>query len=117
DKIKHCLSEAAGRGAEIVSFPEAYLPGLRGLDFDVPPFDQTQHDRSLRAVAEWARTYRIAIILGMERPTTAGRQIVAAVLDASSAMLGYQTKNQLAPSEDPFYMPGDTRQIFEVNGV
>ena len=43
DKIKRFLSEASAQGAEIVCFPEAYLPGLRGQDFEVLPFDQTQH--------------------------------------------------------------------------
>ena len=33
------------------------------------------------------------------------------------AWKGVQTKNQLDPSEDPFYVPGNTRQIFEVNGL
>ena len=35
DKIKRLLSEASAQGAEIVCFPEAYLPGLRGQDFEV----------------------------------------------------------------------------------
>ena len=61
--------------AEIVCFPEAYLPGLRGQDFDVWPFDQQAQDRALKAVADWARSYRVAVILGMERLTPAGRQI------------------------------------------
>ena len=43
DKIKRLLSEASAQGAEIVCFPEAYLPGLRGQDFEVCPWDQTQH--------------------------------------------------------------------------
>src|SRR5262249_29727869 len=30
---------------------------------------------------------------------------------------GCQTKNQLYPTEDRFYVPGNTRQLFEVNGV
>ena len=34
DKIKRVLAEAAAQGAEIVCFPEAYLPGLRGVDFE-----------------------------------------------------------------------------------
>ena len=82
DKIKRCLSEASAQGAEIVCFPEAYLPGLRGQDFEVLPFDQTQQERVLQAVAHWARTYRAATILGMERLTEAGRQIVACGMDA-----------------------------------
>jgi predicted amidohydrolase len=105
DKIKRLLSEASAQGAQIVCFPEAYLPGLRGQDFEVLPFDQTEQQRALQAVAQWARTYKVATILGMERLTQAGRQIAAFVIDAEGQIQGYQTKNQLDPTEDPFYVP------------
>jgi predicted amidohydrolase len=117
DKVQRSMSEAAAHGAAIVCFPEAYLPGLRGLDFDVPAFDSKQQDRVLATVAQWARTYRIATILGMEWHSAGGRQIAAVVLGSDGVMLGCQTKNQLDPTEEPLYVPGRTRQIFEVNGV
>jgi predicted amidohydrolase len=117
DKIKRFLSEASAQGAEIVCFPEAYLPGLRGQDFDVLPFEQTQQERVLHAVAQWACTYAVAVILGMERLTPAGRQIVAVVIDACGQIQGYQTKNQLDPTEDQFYVPGTSRRLFVINGV
>jgi predicted amidohydrolase len=117
EKIERLISEASARGAEIVCFPEAYLPGLRGQEFDVPPFDLAQQERALRTVAQWAREYSVATILGMERLTEAGRQIAACVIDAHGRIQGYQTKNQLDPTEERFYVPGDTRRIFEVNGV
>jgi len=117
DKIKRFLSEASAQGAEIVCFPEAYLPGLRGQDFEVLPFDQTQQERALQAVAQWARAYAVATILGMERLTEAGRQIVAFVIDARGQIQGYQTKNQLDPTEDQFYVPGNTRRLFEIKGI
>jgi predicted amidohydrolase len=117
DKIKQLLSDASRQGAEIACFPEAYLPGLRGQDFDVVPFDPTQQERALERVAQWARTYAVATILGMERLSDAGRQIVAYVIDAKGQLQGYQTKNQLDPTEDRFYVPGDTRRLFEINGI
>jgi N-carbamoylputrescine amidase len=117
DKIKLLLSEASTRGAEIACFPEAYLPGLRGQDFEVLPFDQTQQERVLQAVAQWARTYAVATILGMERLISTGRQIASYVIDAQGQIQGYQTKNQLDPSEDQFYLPGNTRRLFEINGI
>jgi predicted amidohydrolase len=117
EKVRRLLSEASERGAEIVCFPEAYLPGLRGQDFEVPPFDQAGQERALRAAAQWARTYRVAAILGMERLTDAGRQIAAFVIDARGEIQGYQTKNQLDPTEDRFYVPGNARRLFEVKGV
>jgi N-carbamoylputrescine amidase len=116
-KIKRFQSEASAQGAEIVCFPEAYLPGLRGQDFEVPPFDQTQQEQALQAVAQWARIYAVATILGMERLTQTGRQIVAFVIDARGQIQGYQTKNQLDPTEDQFYVPGNTRRLFEINGT
>jgi predicted amidohydrolase len=117
DKVRRLMAEASARGAEIVCFPEAYLPGLHGVDIDVLPFDPAQQERVLQTVAQWARTYKIATILGTERITEAGRQIAAVVFDAQGQIQGYQTKNQIAPSEDPFYVPGNTRRLFEVNGV
>ena len=64
------------------------------------PFDQTQQERALQAMAQWARTYAVATIHGMERLTEAGRQIVAFFNDAQGQMQGYQNENQLDPTED-----------------
>src|SRR5688572_5482130 len=114
DKIKTSLSEASPRGAAIVCFPEAYLPGLRGQDFDVVPCDETDEQRVRKTVAEWARTFRIATILGIEKLSAAGPQISACVFDADGRHLGDQTKNQLDPSEERFYVPGTGRRLFEV---
>jgi N-carbamoylputrescine amidase len=68
EKIERLLAEAAAQGAEIACFPEAYIPGLRGQDFDVFPFDERTQERALQAVAQCARTHSIATILGMDRP-------------------------------------------------
>jgi predicted amidohydrolase len=116
-KIERCLSEASARGARIVCFPEAYLPGLRGQDFEVWPFDLAHQEHVLRVVSEWSRSYAIATILCMERITDSGRQIAAFVLDAEGHLQGFQTKNQLDPSEDQYYVPGDSRQLFEIDGL
>ncbi|HET7228802.1 MAG TPA: carbon-nitrogen hydrolase family protein [Longimicrobium sp.] len=115
--IERMISDAASRGAEIVCFPEAYLPGLRGLDFPVPPFDRADQERSLRAVSRWAREHGIAVVLGMEWIADEGRQIATVVFGADGQIQGVQTKNQLDPTEEPLYVHGHTRQLFEVNGV
>jgi N-carbamoylputrescine amidase len=117
ERIKRLMSEASAQGAEIVCFPEAYLPGLRGQDFAVLPFDENHEGRVLGAVAQWARTLAVGVILGMERLTKTGRQIAAFVIDAEGRLQGFQTKNQLDPTEDRFYVAGDTRRLFEINGV
>ncbi len=117
EKIDWLMAEGSARGAQIVCFPEAYLPGLRGQDFEVPPFQQNDEERVLNTVAEFARRHALTTILGVERITEAGRQIAAAVFDAKGRIQGFQTKNQLDPTEDKFYVPGNTRQLFEHNGL
>ena len=116
-KVERCLAEASAQGAGIVCFPEAYLPGLRGQDFEVIPFDRATQEQALEAVARAARTHGVATIIGMERVTDAGRQIAAFVFDGRGELQGFQTKNQLDPSEDRHYVPGDTRRLFEIGGV
>lgn len=111
------IAEASRQGAEIVCFPEAYLPGLRGTDIDVLPFGPSEQARVRDAAAELARLHGVALILGTEQPAENGLQNVALVLDAQGRVLGHQSKTQVAPEEDPYYVPGDMRQLFEVNGV
>src|SRR5215207_1518044 len=79
DKIRRLQSEASVQDAEVICFPEAYLPGLRGQDFEVFPFDRRQQERALHAVGDSAREHAIATILCMERESDDGPQIVAYV--------------------------------------
>jgi predicted amidohydrolase len=117
DKVKRFLSEAAAQGAAIVCFPEAYLPGLRGVGIDVLPFGPSEHAQVLKVVGQLARTYSVATILGTERLTEAGRQIAAYVFDTDGRIQGFQAKTQLDPSEDQNYVPGNARQLFEIKGM
>ena len=117
ERVERLLADAAGQGARIVCFPEAYLPGLRGLDFEVPPFGAADEERVLREVGGMARAHAVAVIMGMERAAPEGRQIAAAVFDAAGRRVGWQTKNQLDPSEDANYVPGGTRRVFEIDGL
>ncbi|HEX7253829.1 MAG TPA: carbon-nitrogen hydrolase family protein, partial [Thermoanaerobaculia bacterium] len=117
EKIRRLVSDASAQGAEIICFPEAYLPGLRGQDFEVLPFDPETQEQALEAVAELARDYAVATIIGMERSLEVGLQIVSFVIDGRGRILGCQTKNQLDPSEDQFYVPGHDRHVFEIDGL
>lgn len=117
ERIDRLLAEAAAQGAGIVCFPEAYLPGLRGLDFEVLPWSEATQERALAAVQESARARGVAAILGMERITPDGRRIVAVVIDAEGRVVGEQAKAQLDPSEDRFYVPGSGRRLFEIGGL
>ncbi|MEZ5319680.1 MAG: carbon-nitrogen hydrolase family protein [Vicinamibacterales bacterium] len=116
-RVRQAIAEAAARHARIVCFPEAYVPGLRGLDFDVPAFDAADEARAIDAVATAARDHRIAAIVGIEHHAPAGRQIAAVVVDGRGEVLGRQVKTQLDPTEHVCYVPGAGRRVFEIDGL
>jgi predicted amidohydrolase len=110
--------EEAGRlGAQVLCLPETALPGHRLQSRRVPDVAQDELDRALDAVAAAAARARVVTIVGAERPTPAGREIVAVVLDADGTRLGEQSKTQIAPSEEPLYVAGSGRRTFTAGGV
>jgi predicted amidohydrolase len=117
ERVDRFAAEASRHEARIVCFPEAYLPGLRGQDFEVFDFGPRDEERALLEVAGAARRHGIAMIVCMERLSSAGRQIAAYVFGDDGQQHGCQTKNQLDPSEDEFYVPGEARQLFEIDGI
>ncbi|HEX8244294.1 MAG TPA: carbon-nitrogen hydrolase family protein, partial [Longimicrobium sp.] len=89
----------------------------RGLDFEVPLFDLEQQERALRLASDRARAHGITVVLGMEWISDAGRQIASVVIGADGQIQGVQTKNQLDPTEEPLYVHGHARRLFDINGV
>jgi predicted amidohydrolase len=74
-------------------------------------------DDALRTVAEAARRAGVVTIVGTERCTPVGREIVSVVLDADGTTLGVQAKTQIDPTEELDYVPGCGRQVFAAAGV
>jgi len=111
------LKEAADKHAEIICFPESYIPGLRGVGFEVEEHSPEKLRSALEKVCGLAKEYRIAVILTMDWDHNGQILNVAHVISSTGDVLGYQTKNQLDPSEDPIFTPGTERNIFDLNGV
>lgn len=110
--------EEAGRlGARIVCLPETGLPGHRDQPRTVPQVSKRALDDALRAVAAAARRAGVAAIVGTERPTPAGREILSVVIAGNGERLGEQAKTQIDPSEEPHYVAGSGRRLFTVAGA
>ena len=111
------LCEGADAGADVVCFPESYIPGMRGQDFPVPDHDQSVLEAALEAVRAAARAHGVAAVIPMDWEVDGGLHNVAFVISADGEVLGYQTKNQLPLEEEPFFVPGRARRLFSIRGV
>jgi predicted amidohydrolase len=110
--------EEAGRlGARIVCLPEAILPGHRMQARAVVDASAPALDAAVDVVAEAARRARVVALIGAERPTPAGRELVQIVVDADGTRLGEQVKTQVDPSEEVHYVAGARRRVFTAAGV
>jgi predicted amidohydrolase len=109
--------EAAEQGAEIICFPESYIPGYPAEEFTIEPHSQPKLEQALNHICEIAKQYHIAMIVPMDWENKDGFFNVAFVVSNHGEVMGYQTKNQLDPSEDNRWVPGTERHIFEVNGL
>ncbi len=93
---------------------------LQGQADEIVGFEQssiTLDDPQVVAISGKAQ-HVIVKFNGRNDSRVAGTVFEAAVVfDAQGQIQGYQTKNQIDPTEDQFYVPGNTRQIFEINGV
>ncbi|WP_269868048.1 GNAT family N-acetyltransferase [Paenibacillus caseinilyticus] len=116
--VREMLERAAQEGCALVCFPEAVIPGLRGVGHPVESYDHGAAEAALEEVRETAGRLGVAVILPMEWRSELGLHLVAFVISETGELLGYQTKNQIDPDEDAFgYVAGTGRRIFAAGGL
>jgi predicted amidohydrolase len=107
------VADAGRRHANVVCFPECFVPGYRWPGATAPPHDSVFLERAWADVARAARAARVTVILGTERMTDAGLQITACVFNSDGTVSGWQDKGQIDPSEEATYPAlGTERRIF-----
>ncbi len=116
-QVEKLAKDAVAQHAEIICFPESYLPGYPGLGFVPEERSPEKLQSALDRVCSTAAENAIAIIIPMDWYGSEGLLNLAYVISNTGEVLGYQTKNQLDPSEDKIWVPGTQRSIFEVNGL
>ena len=115
--VETLVKEAAKEQAEIICFPESYIPGYPGIEPGAEERSPEKLQSALARVAGVAAENAIAVIIPMDWYHRDGLLNVAFVISNTGQVLGYQTKNQLDPTEDDIWVPGTERRLFEVNGV
>jgi predicted amidohydrolase len=108
------IAAAGAAGASIVCFPECYVPGYRWPGVPRPAPDAAFQERAFSATAAAARAASVAVVLGTERFVDGKLRLSALVAGPDGAVLGFQDKVQLDPSEGDLYSPGEARQVFRV---
>jgi predicted amidohydrolase len=114
---RQAIVQAAAEEAEIVCFPEGYVPGYRSPGRHCPPPDPDFLERAWAAIAASARASNTAVVLGTERVVDGGTRLTALVIDRAGAIAGFQDKVQLDPSEEGTYAPGAERRLFRLGAL
>lgn len=110
---EQAIAEAALERAEIICFPECFLPGYRDAAKRVAPPNPVFLERGWSAVAAAAKRAGLAVVLGTERIVDHALLITALVINRDGTIAGFQDKVQIAPSEEGIYSPGSGRRIFQ----
>jgi predicted amidohydrolase len=114
---ERAIADASTQNADIVCFPECFVPGYRGMGHVVPAPDAHFLERAWSAVAAAAANAHVAVILGTERIVESLPTITALVVNRDGTIAGFQDKVQLDPSEEGTYAAGSERRLFRIDDV
>src|SRR5205809_735488 len=92
--VCQAISEAAAQGAEIICFPEVYVPGYRLGAASELPLDESFLEHAWKDIATAARDAHVAVVLGTERLVDGTPRITTLVIDRNGETLGFQDKVQ-----------------------
>ena len=115
--VEQAIIQAANERADIICFPECFVPGYRGMGKQVQAPDGAFLDRAWFNIASAAAKANVAVVLGTERLVDNAIVPTALVINRDGTIAGFQDKVQLDPSEDTIYSPGSGRRVFESDGL
>jgi predicted amidohydrolase len=114
---EQAIAQAASERADLICFPECFVPGYRGMGKIVTPPDPVFLERAWSGIASAAAKANLAVILGTERVVAGALLISALAINRDGSVAGFQDKVQLDPSEESTYSPGSGRRIFQIGEV
>ena len=114
---EQAIAQASTRHADLICFPECFIPGYRGVGKRLPPPDRVFLEHAWSVVAAAAAKANLAVVLGTERLAGHALLISALVINRDGTIAGFQDKVQLDPSEEGPYSPGAGRRVFQTGPV
>jgi predicted amidohydrolase len=114
---EQAIAQAAVERADIICFPECFVPGYRAPVRKVAPPDAAFLERAWSAIQAAALRANIVVIVGTERLVGRGLLATALVINPDGTIAGFQDKVQLDPSEEITYSPGSGRRVFQTGPI
>lgn len=106
------IHRAGAARADLVCFPECFVPGYRSPGHIVAPGDRAFLDRAWARVSQAAAAANVGVLLGTERLVDERLVISTLVINRDGTTAGFQDKVQLDPSEEATYGRGAERRVF-----
>ena len=116
-RAEEAITRASAERADLICFPECFVPGYRGLGRTLPPPDAAFLERAWSTIAAAAAKADVAVVLGTERIVAGALLISALVVNRDGTIAGFQDKVQLDPSEEGTYSPGTGRRVFQAGAL
>lgn len=110
---ERAVAGAAAERADVICFPECFVPGYRSQGKRMPPPDPAFLEQAWSDVAAAAAKANVAVVLGTERVVDGALLASALVIDRDGTRAGFQDKVQIDPSEEGTYTPGAGRRVFQ----
>lgn len=110
---EEAIAQASREKADVICFPECFVPGYRGINKGVLAPDPVFLERAWSTIATATAKANVTVILGTERVVGDAVLASALVVNRDGTVAGFQDKVQLDPSEDTIYSPGSGRQVFQ----
>jgi predicted amidohydrolase len=86
----NAIREAAAQCADLICFPECYVPGYRGFGRTIPHVDAAFLERAWASIAVAAAESNVGVILGTERLVDERLRISALVINRDGTLAGFQ---------------------------
>jgi predicted amidohydrolase len=111
---KQAITQASIERADLICFPECFIPGYRGMGKQVPPPDPAFLESAWSSIAAAAAKASLAVVLGTERVVDDALFATALIFNRDGMIAGFQDKVQLDVSEEGTYSPGSGRRVFQI---
>jgi predicted amidohydrolase len=116
-RAEAAIQRAGGERADIVCFPECYVPGYRSAGKAMPPPDTAFLERARDTLSSAAGRAGVAAIVGAERVMEGRLLATALVINRDGTIAGFQDKVQIDPSEEGTYFAGHGRSVFRIGSL